>query len=120
MYVSKRTAMAMLTVAALAGSPTSAVTALADQGGRDRGRAHSEDRGDMALFTSLAPSVPTDPPLLGTAAAGVPWVLDSGEARLRDDGRLTVRVRGLLIPSGPFAGDDRPRKDSHRVAVLRR
>lgn len=110
MYVSKRTAVSMLTVAALAGSAASAVTALAHQRGRDRGRGHSEDRSDLTLLTSLAPSVPTDPPLLGTAAGGVPWVLDSGEAKLRDDGRLTVRIRGLLIPSGPFAGTTGPVK----------
>jgi hypothetical protein len=110
MYVSKRTAVAMLTVAALAGSATTAVTALANQGGGDRGRGHSQDRGDLPLFTSLAPSVPTDPPLLGAAAGGVPWVLESGDAKLHDDGRLTVRIRGLLIPSGPFAGTTGPVK----------
>ncbi|MGH2884285.1 MAG: hypothetical protein ACRDPA_16600 [Solirubrobacteraceae bacterium] len=60
------------------------------------------------LSTSLAPSVPTDPTLLGAAAGGVPWVLRSGEARLRSDGRLTVRIRGLLIPSGQFAGTTGP------------
>jgi hypothetical protein len=110
MYVSKRTAVAMLTVAALAGSLTTAVTALAHQGGQDRGRSHSEDRGNLALFTTLAPSVPTDPPLLGAAAGGVPWVLNAGEAKLHADGRLTVRIRGLLIPSGPFAGTTGPVK----------
>jgi hypothetical protein len=60
------------------------------------------------LFTSLAPSVPTDPTLLGTAAGGVPWVLSAGEAKLHSDGRLTVRIRGLLIPSGPGAGTTGP------------
>lgn len=110
MYVSKRIALAMLTMAAVAGSATTAVTALAHQGVRERGGGQGEDRGHQALFTSLAPSVPTDPPLLGAAAGGVPWVLDSGEAKLRDDGRLTVRIRGLLIPSGPFAGTTGPVK----------
>ncbi len=60
------------------------------------------------MSTSLAPSVPADPMLLGAAAGGVPWVLRSGEARLRSDGRLTVRIRGLLIPSGQFAGTTGP------------
>jgi hypothetical protein len=62
----------------------------------------------MALVTSLAPSVPSDPSLLGAAAGAVPWVLRSGEAKLHGDGRLTVRIRGLLIPSGQFAGTTGP------------
>jgi hypothetical protein len=62
------------------------------------------------LATSLVPSIPTDPALLGATAGGVPWVLRSGEAELRGDGRLTVRIRGLLIPSGPLAGTTGPVK----------
>jgi hypothetical protein len=109
-YVSKRRAVAMLTAAALAGSATTAVTALAHQGGRDRGQGHRDDGNRLVLFSSLAPSVPNDPMLLGAAAGGVPWVLRSGEAELHSDGRLTVRIRGLLIPSGMFAGTTGPVK----------
>jgi hypothetical protein len=86
----------------LAGSAATAVTALGHQGGQ--GGRHGGDGDRMALSTSLVPSIPTDPSLLGAMAGGVPWVLRSGEAKLRDDGRLTVRIRGLLIPSGQFAG----------------
>jgi hypothetical protein len=64
----------------------------------------------MVLFTSLAPSVPNDPTLLGAAAGNVPWVLRSGEAKLHSNGRLTVRIRGLLIPSGPGARTTGPVK----------
>ncbi len=110
MYIAKRTAVALLTASALAGSATTAVTALANHGGRDRGAAQRRDGNRMVLFTSLAPSVPTDPTLLGAAAGGVPWVLRSGEAKLHNDGRLTVRIRGLLIPSGPLAGTTGPVK----------
>jgi hypothetical protein len=124
MYISKRLAVALLTASALAGSAATAVTALADQGGQGRGAAHREGGNSMGeggnsmgeggngmvLFTSLAPSVPTDPTLLGVAAGGVPWVLRSGEAKLHSDGRLTVRIRGLLIPSGQFAGTTGPVK----------
>jgi hypothetical protein len=103
-------AVALLTASALAGSATTAMTALADHGGRAGGAAHRE-RGDrMVLFTSLAPSVPSDPALLGVTAGAVPWVLRSGEAKLHSDGRFTVRIRGLLIPSGPFAGTTGPVK----------
>jgi len=54
MYVSKRSAVAMLTAAALAGSAASAVTALAQQQGQDRSRGHDEHGSGLALFTSLA------------------------------------------------------------------
>jgi hypothetical protein len=110
MYVSKRTAVAMLTAAALAGSAASAVTALAHPQGQDRSRGHNEHGDGLALLTSLAPSVPSDPTLLGAMAGGVPWVLRSGEAKLSSDGRLTVDIRGLLIPSGQFAGTTGPVK----------
>jgi hypothetical protein len=108
MYVSKRTAVALLTASALAGSATTAVTAFGHQDGQRAVR--SEASNHMVLSTSLVPSVPTDPVLLGAAAGGVPWVLRSGQANLRSDGRLTVRIRGLLIPSGPFAGTTGPVK----------
>src|SRR5215472_16468567 len=103
MFISKRTAVAVLTVSVLAGSAMTAMSASADHGG-GRGRAGVQHGDGTVLSMSLAPSVPTDPTLLGAAAGGVPWVLRSGEARLRSDGRLTVRIRGLLIPSGQFAG----------------
>jgi hypothetical protein len=107
MYISKRTAVALLNVSVLAGSAMTAMSASADHGGgRDQSR--GEHRNGTVLSTSLAPSVPSDPMLLGAAAGGVPWVLRSGEARLRSDGRLTVRIRGLLIPSGQFAGTTGP------------
>lgn len=107
MYISKRTGVAMLTVSVLAGSVMTATSASADHGG-GRDQARGEHGNGTVLSTSLAPSVPTDPTLLGAAAGGVPWVLRSGEARLRSDGRLTVRIRGLLIPSGQFAGTTGP------------
>ena len=106
MYVSKRTAVALLTAAALAGSATMAVSALGDQG--HPGRGHQEHAGRALLDTSLAPSVPSDPTLLGATAGGVPWVLRFGEASLRDSGRLDVSVRGLVIPTAPFTGTAGP------------
>jgi hypothetical protein len=109
MYVSKRVAVAMLAASALAGSASAAVTALAHDG-RDDGAMNHHGRGDrLVLDSSLAPSVPTDNPLLGTVAGGVPWVIrTSSQAKLHSDGRMTVRIRGLLIPSGQFAGTTGP------------
>ncbi len=108
MYVSRRTAVALLAASAFAGSATTAVTAIGDQG---TGRGNQPDhRSRTVLSTSLAPSVPTDPTLLGAAAGGAPWVLRSGEARLRSDGRLNIRIRGLVIPVAPFTGTAGPVK----------
>jgi hypothetical protein len=107
MRVSKRTASALLATAALAGSGATAVGALGHDGGGARG--DHRDRGEaMVLNTTLAPSVPSDPVLHEVAAGGAPWVLRRGEARLRRGGRLTVRVRGLVIPVAPGNGTPGP------------
>lgn len=106
MHVTKRTAVALLAASAFAGSAVTAVSALGDQGFR-----HREHHGHVSrtvLVTSLVPSVPTDPMLLGAAAGGVPWVLRSGEATLSGGGRLDVAIRGLVIPTAPFTGTTGP------------
>ena len=73
---------AVMAVLALSPSP-----ALADDGG-----------GDDLIREDLVPSIPADPPINGAAAGGLPWVLDRGEVRVRDDGRMDVRIEGLQIP----------------------
>jgi hypothetical protein len=95
MQVSKRAFVATLSAAALAGSAATAVSAL----GHDGGRGHERHRDAAVLNASLAPSVPIDPVLNGSAAGGAPWVLRDGEAQLSRGGRLRVSVRGLIIPS---------------------
>jgi hypothetical protein len=102
MHVSRRTAVALLAASALAGSATTAMSALGDEGGR--GGDHRGDRNATLLQTTLAPSMPSDPSLHGVAAGAAPWVLRSGEAQLRRDGRLAVRIRGLVIPVAPANG----------------
>jgi hypothetical protein len=108
MHVSKRKAVAVLSAAALAGSATTAVSAMGHEGGDNRGGDHGGHRGEQLLDTSLAPSVPTDPALNGASAGGAPWVLGQGEARLGRDGRLRVRIRGLVIPTAPGNGTPGP------------
>jgi hypothetical protein len=108
MQMSRRGAIALLSVAALGGSAATAVTAAGHDGGQ--GRHDGEHRGETLLRTSLAPSVPTDPAIDGVKAGGVPWVLTRGEARLRHDGDLQVRLRGLVIPIAPFTGTAGPVK----------
>jgi hypothetical protein len=97
MQVTKRTAVALLSTAALAGSAATGMTAFGHNGssGHDN---HGRHGGATLFKTTLAPSLPSDPVLHGVAAGGAPWVLTRGEARLRRDGRMQVRVRGLVIP----------------------
>ena len=107
MRVSKRTAVALLSTTALAGSATTAVTAVGHDGSSGRGD-HRGHHASTVLKTTLAPSVPSDPSLHGVAAGAAPWVLRRGEARLNRDGRLRVRVRGLVIPVAPGNGTPGP------------
>jgi hypothetical protein len=97
MQGSKRTALALLSIGALAGSAVTAVGALADHkpGGGDHGR----HRGQTVLQATIAPSVPTDDAIHGVAAGAAPWVLRHGEVKLQRDGTLRVRLRGLIIPA---------------------
>ena len=105
MHVSKRAAVALLAASAFAGAASTGVSALADQG---PGGGHREQGGRAVLDTTLAPSIPTDPKLLGSAPGAAPWVIRRGEATLRSDGRLTVSIRGLVIPIAPFNGTTGP------------
>ncbi len=108
MKVSRRRAVAVLAVAAFGGSATTAVSALGHEGG-DHGN-RGEHRGEALFESALAPSLPTDAAIDGVTPGGVPWVLNRGEARLRSNGDLRVEIRGLVIPTGPFAGTPGPVK----------
>jgi hypothetical protein len=39
----------------------------------------------------------TDQPIRGVPGGGLPWVIGEGEAKLTDDGHLTVKVEGLVF-----------------------
>jgi hypothetical protein len=54
----------------------------------------------------LTPSMPTDDPINGVNPGGLPWVLDRGRVRVRDNGRIDVRIQGLQIPRN--GGEDNP------------
>ncbi|MGZ4183680.1 MAG: hypothetical protein ACXVUL_23710 [Solirubrobacteraceae bacterium] len=84
MHVSKRAAVAALTAAAFAGSSITAVGALGDRGG-DHGKAEHHAKGEHRGFDEHG---------------------NFGEARLRQDGRLDVKIRGLVIP--PPTGNGTP------------
>lgn len=94
MEIHARTAVGLLAATALS---TSAIAAFAHG---DNGRHNGQ-----TLFQSrLAPTVLADPTIHGVARGGAPWVLDRGAVRLRHDGRLTLNVRGLIIPTLGNAG----------------
>jgi hypothetical protein len=93
MQVSKRAALAALSTAVLAGAAIAGTGAMAKNG-----HGHGHGGGKKLLAGAVAPSVPADPKIHGVAAGGAPWVQRSGSFELRRDGRLKVRVRGLVIP----------------------
>ena len=106
MYVPKRVLLPVLVAALVASSLVFALGASADRGDRDGG-------GADLLASSLAPSLPspTDPSIHGVAPGGAPWGLSEGSVRLRDDGRVEIRIDGLVLPTvgtgttpGPVSG----------------
>ena len=64
------------------------------------GGGHGGGGGRTILSAELAGSLTTDPVLFQTVApGGADWVIGDGEARLRHDGRLDVKVEGLVLTS---------------------
>ena len=61
--------------------------------------------GDDLIREDLVPSLTTDPPINGLQPGGLPWVLDRGEVRVRDDGRMDVRIEGCLLYTSPSPRD---------------
>ena len=54
--------------------------------------------GHSILRADLVGSMPTDAPIAGIDAGGRPWVNGPSSARVREDGRITVSITGLVIP----------------------
>lgn len=84
-----------LTAFALALTATVGASAHDGKGKDDDG---GKGTGNAAFSSSLAPSLPTDPAIDGTAPGGVPWVIDRGTARVQANGRVRVELEGLVIP----------------------
>jgi hypothetical protein len=110
MWISKRALLATLVAAVGALSMLFVAGALGTPGhGHGKGPKHEGARtGAPLIDESLAPSMPSDPMFHGVTAGGFPWVLRSGTVRLKRDGKLDVRVRGLVIPTAPFTGTPGP------------
>jgi hypothetical protein len=67
---------------------------------------HGRHHGHNLIRADLTPSTPTDAPINGVNPGGLPWVLDRGQVRWRDNGRVDVRIEGLQIPRN--GGEDNP------------
>jgi hypothetical protein len=92
-----RFAAALATVTLAVG----AATAFADHGHRGQKNDH---HGGTVLHAELFGSQPAGPVLFGVNPGGVPWVIAKGEAKVRRDGRVKVRIKGLVIPTAPQNG----------------
>ena len=57
---------------------------------------------DAQLVGSMP--APASPLIAGIRPGGAPWVIGPSPVRVRLDGRITVDVRGLVIPSPPGNG----------------
>lgn len=67
--------------------------------------ARHHDEGAILSFGAMTPVtgpyVGTTNPIRGVSGGGLPWILKSGFASLSRDGRLFVRVRGLVLANDP-------------------
>jgi hypothetical protein len=97
MLKSHRFAAALAVVALAAG----ASTAFADHG---HNRGHHHHHGDDVLRSELFGSMPGGPVLFEVNPGGAPWVISDSRAEVRRDGRVEVRVEGLVIPTAPQNG----------------
>jgi len=97
--------IALLATVALA---LGATTAFAHDGGGDnhghgnKGQGHRH--GGDVLRSDLFGSQVGGPVLFTVSPGGLPWVIGRGEARVRRDGRVKVRVEGLVVPTAPQNG----------------
>ncbi|HEY7779655.1 MAG TPA: hypothetical protein VIC85_05540 [Ktedonobacterales bacterium] len=73
-------------------------------------RAEADDAGGQSIlaFHTMAPVtgafVGPGMPIRGVPGGGIPWRLRAASGELRRDGRLRVRVRGLVLAAGPAEG----------------
>ena len=107
MWISKRALVSVLVAAISTLSLAVAVGAFGSEKG-DKGNkdGHGKRHGAPLIKSSLAPSMPSDPTFHGVTPGGAPWALKRGEARLKAEGKLKLRVKGLVIPDPP--GDNTP------------
>ena len=68
---------------------------------RDHHHSHAPVLSFATMTPVTGPYTGTANPIRGVAGGGLPWVLKSGFGSLSRDGRLFVRVRGLVLANDP-------------------
>jgi hypothetical protein len=71
----------------------------------------AHDGGDNIIKAPLTPSMPApaSPVINGVNPGGLPWIIEKGSrVRVRDNGRMDVRIRGLQVPNFNGGGDANP------------
>jgi hypothetical protein len=111
MLISKRTLLTVIAASVAAISMGLAVGAFGAHGpnhpskpdhpGKPDHPSPGNHRGRPVIKESLAPSQPSDPSFHGVSPGMAPWVLQRGEVLLKADGKLNLRVAGLVIPNPP-------------------
>jgi hypothetical protein len=91
-----------LLVAMVGAASALALTLMPAAAQAHQGRHH----GHNLIRADLTPSLPTDPAINGVNPGSLPWVIDRGEVRWRDTGRVDVRIMGLQVPRN--GGEDNP------------
>jgi hypothetical protein len=83
-----------------------AASAFADDGhhGGDHHGRGDERHGGRVIESQLFGSQVAGPMLFGVKPGGLPWVVSKSRAEVRRDGRVEVRVRGLVVPTPPQNG----------------
>lgn len=71
--------------------------------------ANDDDNAAIVKFHSMAPVTGAfvgagGIPIRGIHGGGLPWALDAADGELSTDGRLRVRVRGLVLAAGTLIG----------------
>jgi len=92
----------LVAFATVAAAALGAAVASADDGGRKgddhQGKNRQGDDAAKIFSAALVGSQLADPPIHGVTRGGAPWVIDRGRVQLAADGRITVQLRGLVIP----------------------
>jgi len=87
------------TAALVTGAVLGVTTLVAPAASASNGSSGHHRSGHTILRDSLEGSMPGGPVLAGNVSpGGAPWVVDESLARVREDGRVRVRVEGLVIP----------------------
>jgi hypothetical protein len=85
--------IAVLATVALAAGATSAFAKDGD-----------DNDNSTVLQSKLFGSMPGGPTPFGVKPGGAPWDIGRGDTKVRRDGRVQIRIEGLVIPTAPQNG----------------